>query len=782
MRVPELLAPAGGPDAFLAAMAAGADAVYLGLSSYSARAAAEGFTLGDLERAARMARERGARVYVAMNVLLHEGELAGALATARAALEAGADALIVADTGFCRLLADEVPAGELHLSTQAGALAPEAARLAARELGCTRVTCGRELSVREIADMAGTGVDVECFVHGAICVCYAGACGYSAARRGRSANQGGCTQPCRMDYALVDGAGTCLAGNASFAARGCASAGKGRAGARRAVDIVGAGEKLLSPRDFLGLRHVAALAEAGVASLKIEGRMKNPDYVYNVVSCYRRALDALAAGDPLGPDELGELEARLTHSFNRGFTDAYLAGERADARLMGFERAINQGVRVGEVVARGRDEVTVAFSAAVAAGDMLEIRSVPGPDAPADIPRRWPMVPAPALARSGDVLPVRCKRKVEVGSPVHLTRDTALVARAAAAVDGLRAEWAGFGDAAGCHEGATCERAVGAYPKAGVVATPGTQHDAAVLGGAQLGVSDLDGTLGRTCRAAQGLGGAARGASVLDGFVCIAPAGIDVRGVAAVQAGELAACGISSQAGEARGREVPALPMSAEPLSAARLVRRPGAARPGDYVEAWRVREDPGAWEHVLPGLTLVLDEVYRPGDASDVLAWARAAAGVACRNLGQLDLVRGLGIPFEVAEPLNVWNAGAARWLAHLGARRVWLPAELTAERVRALAAATCCEVPLGVLTRGPVQLMVTEHCLLSVEGPCSGACACCERRRAERALVERDGTRVDLSVDARGRTRLFSRAPRDWSVLEPGFLSRGILPLHIL
>ena len=743
----ELLAPAGGPDAFLAAMAAGADAVYLGLSSYSARAAAEGFALADLERAARMAHARGARVYVAMNVLLREGELAGALAAARAALDAGADALIVADAGFCRLLAAELPGAELHLSTQAGALSPEAVALAARELGCSRVTCGRELSVAEIGALAATGVPVECFVHGAICVCYAGACGYSAARRGRSANRGDCTQPCRMDYALVDGAGRCLAGNASFALGGGAGPRAGRAGARRAADIVGAGEKLLSPRDFLGLRHVAGLAQAGVASLKVEGRMKNPDYVFNVVGCYRQALDAALSGEPLGQEALDALEARLARSFNRGFTDAYLAGESADARLMGFERAINQGVAVGEVVGRGRDEVTVAISAPVAAGDTLEIRSVPGPDAPVDVPRRWPMVPAPADARVGEALAVHCKRKVELGSPVHLTRDTALVARAAAEVDALRAEWAAAGDGVepgdGCGDGA----AGGGVGDGLAGPSVGDETDAAAP--APVGC------------------GAARDARADGPAAEAGPVGHGAPG----------ACGAGDAARAASAADSATVPAGA----AARLVREPASARPGDYVEAWRLREDPAAWEGVLPSLMVVLDEVHRPGDEREVRAWAGRTAGVVCRNLGQLDTVRGLGAPFECAAPLNVWNTGSARWLAGLGARRVWLPEELPVGDVLSLARAVRGAVPLGVLTHGPAQLMVTEHCLLSAEGPCSGECAGCGRRRRERWLVERDGARVGVTVDARGRTRLYSREPRDWSAREPELRAAGVLPLRI-
>ncbi len=196
--------------------------------------------------------------------------------------------------------------------------------------------------------------------------------------------------------------------------------------------------RLLCPRDLLSLRHLPALVRAGVAALKIEGRMKNPDYVWNVVGCYRAALDALAEG---GLDEEAEEEVafRLGMSFNRGFTDAYLRGG-SGPELMSPERAINQGVRVGEVVARARHEVTVALERPVGEGDTLEIRTVLPADAGADVPARWPLVPCPADGAAGERLRVRCKRRVEPGSAVYLTASARLRAAADEAVEGMRRE------------------------------------------------------------------------------------------------------------------------------------------------------------------------------------------------------------------------------------------------------------------------------------------------------------------------------------------------------
>ena len=756
--VPELLAPAGCPDAFLAALAAGADAVYLGLKRFSARASAVGFSLAELAAACRMAHGRGARVFVAMNVLLRDDELPDALSAAREALAAGADALIVADLGFIAWLRAELPDAELHLSTQAGAHSAAAAALAARELGVTRVTCGRELSVAEIAAMAGQGaaaemmrrgsdswsggasgpgigtsagpnvsgkavsasrpVEIEAFVHGAICICYAGSCSFSALRRGRSANRGDCTQPCRAGYAMVDDEGRCLAGDTALvepADEGAvADAASRRAPVRRyrhASDLVGPGEKLLCPRDYLGIRHVAELARTGVSALKIEGRMKNPDYVYNVVGCYRAALDALAAGAPLDDEALDRLEARLARSFNRGFTDAYLRGERADARIMSLERSCNQGAAVGRVIERGRDQVTVELRAPVRAGDTLEIRFAPGADAAPDAPKRWPMVPCPVDGAAGERILVRCKRKVGVGSEVYLTRDAGLVADAAAAVEELRGEWSAALAAEACGDGCRAGARDGA----------------------------CDGVMRARC----------------DAMLQPAERTVGSSRIARAACDQL-------HRDDHLGRIV-------------RLVRRPesvGASAAFDVdempaVEAWRLLDDSGSWRGVLPRLLVVLDEVHREGDDRRVRAICRRAAGVVCRNLGQIDIARETGTVFEIAAPIAAWNAESVRALARLGARRVWLPEELPLERVLEIGRAVADGVPevrLGVIAQGSPQLMITEHCVLTVEGPCTGACAGCPRRRAPRKLADRDGARLPVLVDARGRTRIFDADPRDW------------------
>lgn len=634
--LPELLAPAGGLDQMLAAIAAGADAIYAGLDGFNARVSAHGFSDDEFARGCAVAHAHGVRVYVTLNVFVFDDELADAVALGAHARALGADALIVADAGLACALRAAILGVEIHLSTQAGAHSEGAVQLAAKELGVERVTTARELSVAEIETLCATGVPIEVFCHGAICIGYSGACGFSALRRGRSAMRGDCTQPCRLSYDLVDEAGQSVV----------------------AVE----GDRLLCPRDYLGIAHLPELVAAGVASLKIEGRMKNPDYVFNVVRVWRRAINMLRDGT-WDADAVPTLERELGRSFNRGFTDAYLRG-RSGAELMSFERAINQGVRVGHLVAVGHEEVTVELDAAVAAGDTLEIRFYPGADARPDVPKRWPQVPCPVDAAAGERIVVRCKRKVDAGCEVYLIRSAGVLGQTATVLERMRVE----ADAV-----APAEQSVEVLPFEGVLA---------------------------------------------DGDVSTELAG------------------------------------PAEPAKHEAFAR---------MVFAWELMDLDPRDERDLSDATVVLDEVCRAGDAERTRALMQRAGRIVCRNLGQVAMARELGTTFDVAAPVFCANRATLAWLRGLGAGWVYLPAELLSndrERIAELAAEP------GVL--GPVdtdrpELMVCEHCLLTAEGVCAtdatgqARCRDCLRRRQVRYLVERDGTRLSVAIDACGRTRIF-------------------------
>lgn len=277
----ELLAPAGSFEALRAAVENGADAVYLGGKSYGARASAVNFSSDELRRAFDYCHIRGVKVYVTVNTLLKDSEIGLALEYLSDLYAWGADAVIVQDLGLAFRAAQELPKLELHGSTQM-TLHNYLDLNVLEKLGFKRVVLARELSLQAISEIKkSNSLELEVFIHGALCICYSGQCLMSSFIGGRSGNRGQCAQPCRLPYQVAD------------------------------VDVPG--EYIISPKDLALIDHLAALRQSGVCSLKIEGRLKNPDYVGVVVRTYRQALDGLAY-------EREDLET----VFNRGFSSAYI--------------------------------------------------------------------------------------------------------------------------------------------------------------------------------------------------------------------------------------------------------------------------------------------------------------------------------------------------------------------------------------------------------------------------------------------------------------------------
>ena len=282
-KLPELLAPAGDMECLYAAVAAGADAVYVGGKRFGARAFAKNFDIDELRCAVRYCRLHGVKLYVTLNTLIEDREMADAVAYAAELYRIGVDALIVADLGVVSAIRRYVPDLELHASTQMSVHSSLGASAAA-ELGVSRVVVARELSLENIKSVVeNSPTEIEVFLHGALCVCHSGQCLFSSMVGGRSGNRGECAQPCRLPY--------------------------------------NNGKYPLSLRDLSLADHIPALTRSGVASLKIEGRMKSPDYVYTVTSIYRRLLDEGRAANAEERDILRRVFSR------GGFTDGYLTGK-----------------------------------------------------------------------------------------------------------------------------------------------------------------------------------------------------------------------------------------------------------------------------------------------------------------------------------------------------------------------------------------------------------------------------------------------------------------------
>ncbi len=311
--LPELLAPAGSPEALEAAFSAGADAVYLGGSRFNARLNAHNFDPAELREAVTHAHRMGGRVYLTLNTLVWDRELPDALEAAYEAATAGVDALIIADVGAAALIHRALPDLPLHASTQLSGHNAAVGEVLA-PFGFSRFVIARETSLPDLAAaVAGNPLEVEVFIHGALCVSHSGQCLFSSVVGGRSGNRGECAQPCRLPY-----------GCESRASKPRSPAKGNRPSPRSETE-----NYPLSLKDLSLASHVPALIEAGVSSLKIEGRMKSPGYVSGVTAIWRKLLDEKRAATP---DEM----AALSDLFSRGgFTDGYQT-ERINRAMMGI--------------------------------------------------------------------------------------------------------------------------------------------------------------------------------------------------------------------------------------------------------------------------------------------------------------------------------------------------------------------------------------------------------------------------------------------------------------
>lgn len=333
MKKIELLAPAGSMESLQAAVQNGADAVYLGGAKFSARAYASNFDEENMRKAVEYCHLYNVKIYVTVNTLIKEDEIKEALEYIRFLYEVGVDALIIQDTGIAKLIKTNFPDFELHASTQMTVHNGEGAKFL-NDLGFKRIVLSRELTMDEIKHISlELGIETEVFIHGALCVSYSGQCLMSSLIGGRSGNRGRCAQPCRLPYEIIE-----------------QESNKSKKG------------YLLSPKDICTLEDVLSFIKSGTSSLKIEGRMKRPEYVAGVVQSYRKAIDKAykqlnECHDTIGKNILKETEEfniqkenkRLLQLFNReGFSKAYLFGN-VGKDMMAYNFPKNTGVEIGKI-------------------------------------------------------------------------------------------------------------------------------------------------------------------------------------------------------------------------------------------------------------------------------------------------------------------------------------------------------------------------------------------------------------------------------------------------
>ncbi len=345
----ELLAPAGDWDCAAAAIENGADAIYFGLDSgFNARHRAKNFGLADLSELTRLLRQRGVRGYVTLNTLVFPAEMAALVDVVEQVASSGIDAVLVQDFGVARLVREICQDLEIHASTQMSLTSAETIRVAA-DLGLSRVVLARELSTSEIRQIASdTEMPLEVFIHGALCVAYSGQCLTSESLGGRSANRGQCAQACRLPYELVcDGEDQDL------------------------NDV----RYLLSPQDLAGYAAIPDLIAAGVSSLKIEGRLKTPEYVANITRHYRKAIDEAVSEGTVTVDEDARREMEL--SFSRGFSPGWLEGNDHKRLVPGLQSA-KRGIELGTIIEVAAPRIKLRLAAPVALGDGLAIHGSEG--------------------------------------------------------------------------------------------------------------------------------------------------------------------------------------------------------------------------------------------------------------------------------------------------------------------------------------------------------------------------------------------------------------------
>ncbi|MBI5459569.1 U32 family peptidase [Methanobacterium sp.] len=406
--IPELLAPAGSVESLKAGVNAGADAVYLSGKRFGARQFARNFSLKEMEQAIEYAHLRGVKVYVTVNTLVKESELPRVGENLVQLYSLGVDAVIVQDLGVGRLARQLIPDLDLHCSTQMTIHNPQGVNWAA-ENGFKRVVLAREMSLEDIgktANQLSKKIELEVFAHGAICYSYSGQCLLSSFIGGRSGNRGMCAQPCRKQYQLI------LAETDKY--------GKYKEG----EEIPLKDHYLLSTRDLAIYSHLDRISKAPIDSIKIEGRMKPPEYVANVVKVYRDALDSIEKGRWKVQDmELSKLKM----SFNRGLTRGWLMGASYES-MMGRSNPGNRGLYLGKVAGynktSGETSIKTKTRVKPEKGDGILFKQPQNWEKSHNL---WGTIIEHSPKVKKDNLLLKLRKRVEIGSNVYITRRKSLV-------------------------------------------------------------------------------------------------------------------------------------------------------------------------------------------------------------------------------------------------------------------------------------------------------------------------------------------------------------------
>lgn len=687
----ELLSPAGDREALIAAVENGADAVYLGGKTLNARRGAGNFDDDELKWAADYLHERGKRMYVTVNTVVKQEEMLLLYEAASSLARAGADGAIVQDFGVCQALSELLPRLPLHASTQM-AIHNRQGAAELKKRGFHRAVLAREMTFEQIRACADEGIEIEVFAHGALCVACSGQCLFSSMVGGRSGNRGVCAQPCRLPYRLT--------------------------GAAEAEGY------LLSTKDLMTVDLLDGMAHAGVTSLKIEGRLKRPEYVAVVTRAYRRALDGERVTD-------ADREA-LRQIFNRGgFTDGYLKGV-VDGTLISRARPSHWGSRVGTAV----NAKKIVLTADVLAQDAVAVRPASGEDVPVKLCGRAGESVANPAGMAGDVM--RMVSEAQMAQARESWRETARTV-------GVRAELyieEGTPARARVTDGANTAEATGWIPETARSAVDEARIRAQFekTGGTPYRVDEVVVHLsGRPFVPTSGLNALRR-----DALAALSGKRIAAMRVTDAEV-KMPVC--HSLPSEGRPERVH---LVAQARSAARLAAAKEAGADECAFEPTDVRR--GALDEQTRGLTdffLYLPPVMDEKSLSYVNEWAlendQRIRGVYLTNFGHVGLKWPGEKRYDAA--LNLANAAAA---AFLGAETsVYTPSlELSTKEIEAVGGRR------ELIVYGRVPLMHLRHCPVNAArggGKHADCCACDAARAGARtddsALIDRKRVRFPLS-----------------------------------
>lgn len=732
-----------------AAVSAGADAVYLGADHFNARRSADNFTLETLAEACDYAHLRDVKIYLTLNTVILPSELPDALELARQAYRAGVDAFIVQDLGVAAQLVKLLPEARVHASTQMN-IHDTDGLMAVAALGVKRVTFARELSLEELTHLshvaAELGLEVECFAHGALCICYSGQCYMSSMIGGRSANRGRCAQACRLPYSLHN----------------------------RALkkDLPSPGEHLLSPKDLCTAEILPELVETGVSSLKIEGRMKSPEYVYDVVSTYRALLDDMTRAND-------EQMQTLSEAFSRGFTTAYLEHERGND-MMSYGRPNNRGVRIGRVQAVHDGRVIIDDDAQLHDHDVIEFWTNRG--------HFVHTIDALTRDKAGYAVVTGVKNAVGKGDRVFRVRNAQ-----AAFEDRAEEPRVPITGALTLELGtpATLTFMSVAHPDISVTVKGDVVEPARTKSLEAADVYDHIDRMGTTPFALEDLAitldeGVGMGFSTLHKLRARAAEKLQEALLATYHGRTLERTSSPTMPPRLRKGACKVCVLATNP-ACARAAKKAGADfiyvpvhnyRRGEALIAGQVSptaEQAGYPKQCIPVLPVVNHEGDEEREGGfDIYKRVKADAPVLCQNMGQVVHCLEMGAHVEVGPNIPVTNELDLALMAQLGVEKVWLTPELSLTQIEELGAIT--PLVLGVTVMGAQELMVCEHCLLMSQGPCNQECRVCVRRKSPHYLKDRKGYEMPVVTDSTGRSHLYNAVSLDIANQMPELISAGV------